>query len=65
MRSRVTRSTKTRELEVRGYICVPHRQTTHASHKRIIMHQAIMQIIGILLISTHKLDRNNINKIGI
>ena len=28
MRSRETRSTETRELEIRGKMCVPHRQET-------------------------------------
>ena len=32
-------------------MCIPHRQTIHASHKRI----SVMQITSISLISTHKI----------
>ena len=47
-------------------MCVPHRQAINASHRRrTVMHQAVMKIIGISLISTHKLDGNMISKIGI
>ena len=47
-------------------MCVSHRQAINASYRRrTVMHQVVMQITGISLISTHKLDRNMINKIGI
>ena len=47
-------------------MCVSHRQAINASYRRrTVMHQVVMQIICISLISTHKLDRNMINKIGI
>ena len=42
-------------------MCVPYRQATHASHRRI----AVMQIIDISLIATHKLGKNMISKIGV
>ena len=41
-------------------MCVPHRQATHASHRRrVVMQQATKQRIGISSISTHKLSKKH------
>ena len=46
MRTRETRSTMTRDLEISGYKCVPHRQVA-GSHVKGVMQQPIMQRIGV------------------
>ena len=39
---------ETRDLEIRGQVCVPHRQATHAPCKRIqVMQQVVKQTTGI------------------
>ena len=41
-------------------MCVPHRQATHASHRRrIVMQQAAKQRTSVSSISTHKLSKKH------
>ena len=62
MRTRKTRSTKTRDLEINGYKCVPHIQTT-SSHveERVAMQQSIIQRADISSKATHNLRNDRIN----